>query len=425
MNSIRQHAVYNPRITLVLILLLRFLRAVGFLLLAVFFLNGLTVTAADWTAPEAQLASKIVATTGPGTVALEIANHSSLSPADFAEISRGLRAQLTASGVQFVNPDQAAATALVSLSENLQSFVWIAEIHQGTNPSVVAMISTPRSGALLAHRDNSSGVVIHKALLWSQAEPILDVAVVDAFPPHMVVLDGTQVVLFKQQGPHWQVEQSLPIAHVRAWPRDLRGRLALRKDHLFDAYLPGVFCRSTATAPLALNCAPSDDPWPLGSGPLNLSAFFASSRNYFTGALAPGIGKQTNVPAFYSAASLLREKYTLWVVAAIDGQVHLLDGITDQKAGKFDWGSDIASVNSGCGLGWDVLATGNTDGPGDSIRAFELADREAVAASPPLEFAGRITALWTESNGTNAIAISHNLATGDYEAFRLSFACGQ
>src|SRR5450631_4908150 len=75
MNSIQQHAVYNPRITLVLILLLRFLRAVGFLLLAVLFLNGLTVTAADWTAPEAQLASKIVATTGPGTVALEIANH--------------------------------------------------------------------------------------------------------------------------------------------------------------------------------------------------------------------------------------------------------------------------------------------------------------------------------------------------------------
>ncbi len=424
MNRIGQRAVYNPRINLVLIFLLRFLRAAGFLLLAALVFHEPTAMAADWTAPEAQLAAKIVAATGPGAVTLDITNHSSLSRTDLGEITRGLRNQLTASGLQFVNPDQAAASVQISLSEDLQNYVWVAEIHQGANQFSVVMISTPRSGALPAARE-ASGVIIHQSPIWSQSERILDVAIIDGVPAHMIVLDGNQVTLYKQQGTHWQPEQSLPVTRARAWPRDLRGRLVLRKDHLFDAYLPGVFCRSTAAAPLSLNCFASDDPWPLGMGSFSLNAFYTSGRNYFTGALSPGVGAQTSVPAFYSAAPLPRDKYTLWIFAAVDGQVHLLDGVTDQKAGKLDWGSDIASVNTGCGLGWDVLATGNSDGPGDSVRVFELADREPVAVSQLLEFQGRITALWTDANGNSAITISHNVATGDYEAIRLSFACGQ
>ena len=106
--------------------------------------------------------------------------------------------------------------------------------------------------------------------------------------------------------------------------------------------LPGVFCRSTATAPLALNCYESDDPWPLGADQSGLSAFFAPTRNFFTGALSPGIEKQTTVKAFYSAAMLPRDKYKLWIFATVDGQVHLLDGVTDQTAARLGWGSDIA-----------------------------------------------------------------------------------
>ena len=43
----------------------------------------------------------------------------------------------------------------------------------------------------------------------------------------------------------------------------------------------------------------------------------------------------------------------------------------------------------------------------------------------PLEFNGSITALWTESSGSTAIAISRNSEMGGYEAFRLAIACGQ
>ncbi|MBZ5570734.1 MAG: hypothetical protein LAO09_02505, partial [Acidobacteriia bacterium] len=223
----------------------------------------------------------------------------------------------------------------------------------------------------------------------------------------------------------WQQTQSLAITHRQPWPRDLRGRLLLRKDHLFDAYLPGVLCQSTTVAPLSLICRDSDDPWPLAADEFALRAFFAATRNFFTGVLSPGIQKQTATSAFYSAAPLPRDTYTLWLVSAVDGQIHLLDGVTDQTATNLAWGSDIAGVRSSCGLGWQILATSRSDVANDAITAFEMADREPVAVSQPAEFSGGITALWASSDGSSALAVSHDLELGKYEAYRLSIACGQ
>jgi len=71
-----------------------------------------------------------------------------------------------------------------------------------------------------------------------------------------------------------------------------------------------------------------------------------------------------------------------------------------------------------------VLVTGTGAGAGGSVTTFEIADREPVAVSQPAEFNGGITALWTDSDGTGAIAVSQNSETGKYEAYRLSIACG-
>jgi hypothetical protein len=379
--------------------------------------------AADWHPPEQQLAGKIVAVTGPGALSLDVVNRSSLTQGEAETIRQGLLAQLVSLGGHIVNPDQAAATVQVALSEDLQNYVWVAVIHQGSNEPAVVMAAAPRTGTPAVSRE-SPALTLHKTFVWSQEERILDAEVINATPPHMLILDPSAVTLYRWQESRWQMEQSLPIVHLHPWPRDLRGRLVLRQDHLFEAYLPGVFCRSTTSATMALNCYESDDPWPVGTGPVSLNAFFASTRNYFTGALAPGIGKKTTAPPFYSAAPLPRDKYTLWVFATLDGQLHLLDGITDQAA-RPGWGSDIASVRSNCGTGWQMLATSPGDGPNDSVRAFEVPDREPVAASLPVEFSGSITALWTESEGSDAVAVSHNPATERYEAFRLSIACGQ
>lgn len=424
MTSPNHNAVYNAPIPPMPIPPSRWLRAACPLLLAALFLTGSVSSATDWVGPEEQLARKIAAVTGPGAVAFDLTNRSSLTKADSDDIRRGLLVQLAALGLRFVNAEQAAATIHVSLSGDLRNYIWVAEIHQGTNPPAVVMTSLPRPDAPIPMRE-TAGLMLRKTLLWSQQDPILDAAVLEGSPAHLVVLDPTQVALYRFQDSRWQPEQSLPITHTRPWPRDLRGRLVLRHDHLFDAHLPGVFCRSSTNSPLTLNCYPSDDPWPLGGDQFSLSAFYTPARNYFTGALAPGLGKQTTVPAFYSAALLPREKYTLGLFAAVDGQLHLLDGITDRAAGKLGWGSDIAGVKSNCGSGWQVLATRSGDGPSDAVRAYEFPDREPVAVSQPVDFAGSITALWAESSASSAVAVSNNAESGRYEAFRLTITCGQ
>ncbi|MGZ4730857.1 MAG: hypothetical protein ACXVZH_01815, partial [Terriglobales bacterium] len=103
----------------------------------------------------------------------------------------------------------------------------------------------------------------------------------------------------------------------------------------------------------------------------------------------------------------------------------VLDGITDQVAEKLGWGSDIASLRSGCGAGWQVLATGTGAGRSDAVQAFEIPDREPVAVSTPLEVSGSVTALWTESGANGVVAVVHNSETGRYEAFRLTLTCGR
>lgn len=424
MTSLRWNAVYNSLIAEMLPSSPGFSRhAFGVFLMLCSCLGGMSF-ATDWSAPEQELARKIAAATGPGAVTLDVVNRSSLNKKDADEISRGVRVQLEALGVRTVKPEQAAATVEISLSENLQSYVWLAEIHQGAGEVSVVMISTPRLAAPAFVREPVP-VTLRKIPLWAQEVRILDVAVLEesSAPTHIAVLDPEKVALYNLNGGHWQQEQALSISHARTWPRDIRGRLILRQDHLLDVYLPGVFCQSSGNIPLNLVCRESDDPWPL-SGLFSLGGFFAPTRNFFTGALSPGLGKQTTTAKFYSAAPLQRANYILWIFAGVDGQAHLLDGVSDQTL-RLNWGSDLAGVKTSCGSGWQVLATRAGDDSGDSVRAYEFPDREPVAVSDALEFDGGITALWTEAKGGTAMAVSRNGETGNYEAFRLALGCGQ
>src|SRR4030095_639826 len=126
---------------------------------------------------------------------------------------------------------------------------------------------------------------------------------------------------------------------TKPWPRDLRGRLVLRKDHLFDAYLPGVLCSSGGGASLTLTCRDADEPLPLTS---EQNAFFAPRRNFFTGALVPGIRQENAVAPFYSAVSVPKPNYTLWVFASIDGSLQLVDGLDKQAQDGLGFGGDLA-----------------------------------------------------------------------------------
>lgn len=437
------------------------LRGVGLLCCV---LAGLAMAAgaADWSGPERQLATKIVAVTGTGTITLTVENRSSLGKREGEIIQNGLRSALENAGVRFARSDRASsqpvssetatseATAVkISLSENSTSYVWVAEIRQGTGDPVVMMVSAPRpEGAMAAHE--SVPLSLHKIPLWTQEDAILDVAVLEesATPTRIAVLEPEKVAIYRLQAGKWQQEQSLGIVHARPWPRDLRGRVIPARDHLLDVYLPGVVCRGGGS-PLTLSCGESDDPWPLVPAALSggsfsvfpsssfpgpestavnippMGAFYAPMRNFFTGVLTPGAGKFTTVPKFYSAALLPRDKYLLWLFAATDGHVHVVDGASDQAV-RFDWGSDLASVKTSCGSGWQVLATSSEEAEGGWVRAFEFPDRDPVAVSSAVDFpGGSVTALWTEPKGDTAIAVVRNRETGNYDAFRLAMACSQ
>ncbi len=416
-----------------------------FRVVATFFIllgPAITAAATDWSQPEQQLARKIVAVTGPGTVALSVENRSSLGKREQEIIQNGLRSALETTGLRFVDADQSAATIAISLSENATDYVWVAQIRQGANETAVVMVSMPRPAGSVAVRE-SVPLSLRKTLLWTQDDAVLDVAVLEdnGTPTHIAVLNAEKVGIYRWQAGKWQQEQVLSIVHARPWPRDLRGRLVPARDHLLDVYLPGVICRSMQGAPLSLNCRETDDPWPIvpaglsgvsfsgfAGGPASttipsMGAFYAPTRNFFTGALTSGIGKFTSVPKFYSAAFLPREKYLLWLFAATDGHVHVIDGVNDQVA-RFAWGSDLTTVKTACGAGWQVLAT-SSDASADSVRAYEVPDRDPVAVSAAIDFPGAITALWTEAKGDTAIAVAKNRETGSYEAYRLAVDCSQ
>jgi hypothetical protein len=378
--------------------------------------------AADWRQPISQLATQITAATGPGVVALEINNRSSISSAEIEDIRRELTSALATSGVRVWQPDQAAANIKLTLSETVQDYVWVAQVQSGTSDAKVILVSTPRPDSAPS-APNAPPVTIHATPLVSQSDPILDVAILESTPPRIVVLGRSAVTIQEFANQRWAVVQSLPITSPNPLPRDSRGRIFLRKDHLFDAYLPGLACRSTNSAAISMNCSPSEDPWPLQTQ--GLSAFFSPARNFFTGALVPGIGKQKSAPPFYSAAAVPRANYALWIFAGIDGQVHLLDGINQQVLAKIHWGSNVAAVHPACRPDSLVLADAADSEPAESIQAFEVADREPAAVSPKLTVNGSTTALWSTPGGENAIAVYKNSSTGNYEALQLTFDCGR
>src|SRR5262249_15705921 len=147
MSSLRCNPVYNSLIAEMRPFSPGFLRRTIPALFAFWFCLSATSFPTDWASAEQELARKIAATTGPGAVALTVVNRSSLSAKDTEEVSRGLRMQLDASGLRTVKPEQAAATVAISLSENLQNYVWLAEVRQGAGEYSVVMISLPRQNA--------------------------------------------------------------------------------------------------------------------------------------------------------------------------------------------------------------------------------------------------------------------------------------
>ena len=446
-------------------------------------------TAADtWTAAAGELAAKILLHATPrDTVTLSLRNISSLADADVSQIRRAIRAQLRRRSVHLAGAKQASVEVQVTLSENLEGYIWVAAIRNkrsgkfgsgettapaqadaSTTQVIMTALARPKPDKPYAAVEPLS---IRRTLVYAQPEIMLDVAPLDhpstgsSGPSNAVgaqtnalVLSLDTVSLFEKGdngGVPWRLKQSAPLVRLHPWPRDPRGRLMIGPDNSFDVYLPGTKCKGVLEPALSLDCHEGDEPWPLSAlGAFGAAAHFAEDRNFFDGRIRLNDGRELKTAPFYSAAAVALQDAglpiragqvplgatnsgaakggtssasgTSWLLTGIDGRLQMLDANGESVTNIGGWGSELVGLETNCAHGWQVLASQAGDyGESDAVQAYAVVNRKAVAVSLPVEFPGPVTELWPLADRSAAIAIAHNLKAARYEAFRLSISCGQ
>jgi len=416
-----QAQCYNPAFPRVLHSRMSFRsQRVFFLYLTILVVMILPAAAQEWDAPARELAEKIVSRAQSRSgLSLTIRNISSLPPARMGDIQHALESELRRHGVALVSPEQQMEQARVTLSENTAGYLWVAEVgHDESWDVVMVQASLPTT----APQQSSATLVLRRTPLWTQPEPMLDVAA--AGDSGLFVLGRESLSLYRVQDKKWQLADTAPVTYSRPWPRDLRGRLVIQMDGTLRAYFPGVQCSVSTQPQLNLACNETDDPWPLSS---EVNAFFSNRRNYFTGAVKLAHSSEAgSLNPFYSIAIFAQGERRASIVAFADGTVRLINAQGQAVSAFNAWGSNVTGIASDCGSGWQVLATSTADNTlPDSLTAYEIVNRDAVETASPLEFNGPITALWSASDGRSATVIAHNLRTGDYEAFSVSAVCSR
>ncbi|HEY1987628.1 MAG TPA: hypothetical protein VGG85_19590 [Terracidiphilus sp.] len=390
--------------------------------------------AAQWDQPAAALAGQVANILGPGQATLSLRNFSSIANTDVPSIRAMLEQDLKSRGVS-ISGGESANAIRITLSQNDHERLWVAEVIQGKETRVVMTESalTPlkstmaptqmvlRSQRYVTATDLNRGDV--------PKGPVLGALEVNG---NLVVIKESSVTLFQMSPTGWR---ELAVSEIRVHlplSQDPRALLLPSADgSAFTAFLPGTECGGNFNLPAqpdswTVHCRDSDDPWPIlqNSDPHNptvIKAFYNAARNYFTGVVAPSIG--VDLPPFYSAAWLPRPAASALLIAGIDSKVQLVDnGISHTVSGARDWGSDFAVLNSGCGSGRQIIASGSGEAASDSLRAYELPAQEAVPASAPLAVEGTVTALWPAPDGKSVFAIVRG-PEDQYEVDRVTALC--
>ena len=203
-----------------------------------------SLSASDLGDTARQLAHKIATATGPGAVALDITNRSSLDDKSVREVRSALEAQLRVEGVRTCQGRPGDGIGRRSFSPRACANT-CGRPKSPSAPTRSASLSSRCRGRNPAthSRCGACPIALKKnfSLRAGTADPRRCARRHVAEEPRLLVLDSTsQVAVYRQQVGRWELETSLPIAHSRTFPRDLRGRLLLRRDHLFDVYLPGT-----------------------------------------------------------------------------------------------------------------------------------------------------------------------------------------
>lgn len=317
-------------------------------------------------------------------VSLEWQNLTPIAVAEWSNFRNLLAEELRKAGVQTAGTPPESRVR-VTLSEDARGLLLVAEVFTGDTRQIAMLPWNLPSSLQLKPR-----ITLTKKLLWTEAEPILDVLPVDS-DSQMLILGTSQVESYQLMGDKWALTSTAPLVLPRPMPRDPRGRLEATADG-FRAYLPAATCQGTWRPELKLACVNGTESWP------DAQAHWVPDRNTLE-------SSAIRAP-FYSSAN--------GIFAMADGRA--LDRSGQVVAGAEVWGSDIAAMVDPCGAGAAVIASSAASGR-EEVRVYELANGQATPASDAMPLPGPVTALWP------ATLVVRNLQTGQYEASRLALAC--
>lgn len=357
------------------------------------------------------LARKVWASIHGSSVSLEFRNISSLGSTEFASFSTAFQEELERRGVKIVLAD-AVVSLVVSVTQNPTEYIGVVQIQRKENTETVMgpirLVDAP------AAPEPAFGLTLHREFLFSQDTPILDVAF-NSYSKDAYVLGIRELGSYELRDEHWVLTGSDRLPRHRVPKRSERGLFGIGIDSESAVFPEEVCTFSMLPGTKGWEC--QKNTWGLGLR-----------------AVSPEAMSGKNLGAWISAAQIVTEGKTKLVVTGEDGLARLYEEGPEPVAVFADWGSEIASVYSGCGSGWQLLVTGKGDWTkADAIQAIDIQDRRAQSVSNPMEFSGPIVALHVPgtripTNATansQAFAVDRNLQTGRYEAYLLSITCSK
>jgi hypothetical protein len=384
-----------------------------------------------WQDPARELAKKIVALTGPRqTLALAVRNISSLSDSEVAAVRLALEAELRAAGLSLAAKPDAAPELRITLSENLQGLLWIAEISRDASRDV-AMVSLPKTAAPPPSATTQM-FVLQSKLIWEQDDSILDFALLDPGNPgsgqRLLLLEPTRLSLYQADQERFMFQQSVPLP-TGTPARDPRGYLVLRDDH-FLLSIAWNLCRGFLDQRLNVTCwnQSQDVPRQYAEEMHWLELSIVPGRNFFRQRFHVQGNDEQRETLFSSAAGWMEDGEPIRFDVGLDGVTRLYRLNADQAPdARFSgWGSQLTGISSNCGRERQLLVTRPGDWTElDAVQAFDVVGTQAVAVSSPLEFPGPVKELWLGKTFMTALTIVQNLKTSRYEAYTLTLSCGR
>jgi hypothetical protein len=326
---------------------------------------------AAWNDGVRALAEKIVAAVTPSrTISLEVRNISSLGAGEVELVHSALETEFRSQGMKLGAAD---AAVTVTLAENVEGSVWVAEIRRSENDeraARIAIVAVPKVLRELAGEKKVS-LTLSRNLVWRQPGPMLDFAVfyrpAGITDSTLVILEPNRLTYYRSENSEWQSWTTVAFPPAERGVRDLTGTINVAENR---ASIPGVRCSGDIQKPSMVECARWKDPY---------------------------IGR-------------------VYIGPKVPGQNEDEGGILADRCGKH-------SV---------LLVSGDGDWTqNDVMQGYLLTDflAEGVPSGSPIEFDGPIVAVRGDAirgdDKDSLRVIVRNLTTGNYEGYIVTATCSQ